>query len=95
MRRTLYLSCLTRAVGPSDARSTVGVAAAVESTDGQLVGSAPIALAASAEALHLSGAASDVEKNWVPWVHNDSLMLSYSVDPHIVLRVPQVQGGID
>ena len=105
MRRTLFLSCLTRAVGPPDAKSSVGDVASAESTDGRhlaentdgrhLVGSAPIALAASAEALRLSGAASDVEKNWVPWVHNGSLMLSYSVDPHIVLRVPQVKNGID
>ena len=29
-----------------------------------------------------------VEKNWVPWALNGSLYMSYSLDPHIVLRVP-------
>ena len=37
----------------------------------------------------------EVEKNWVGWEHNNSLMLSYSIDPHIVLRVPTPADGAD
>ena len=54
----------------------------------QVRASMPIALRPSARALRLAGGISDVEKNWVPWSQNGSLLLSYSLEPHVVLVVP-------
>ena len=77
MRRGLYLSCLTR----RDGGATSGNLAA------QLIPSAPLLLRASPAVLRTAGAASDIEKNWVPFVYNATLHLAYSLDPHLVLRV--------
>lgn len=79
MRRGLYLSCLDRAVKAAtspDSASPHG-----------LRPTAPILVRASHAALRAAGAASDVEKNWVPFVYKGTLHLAYSLDPHLVLRV--------
>ena len=49
----------------------------------------PILLRLSDEVLRLAGAISDIEKNWVPFEYNGTLYVSYSLDPHVVLRLPQ------
>jgi hypothetical protein len=95
MRRGLYLTFLsTRADGDGGARGVAGgVADGVGGVGGvgggtpSLVASRPIALRPSQAALAAAGAASDVEKNWVPFEHNHTLYLSYALDPHLVLRV--------
>ena len=48
----------------------------------------PVALTPDARVVRAVGSRSDVEKNWVPFEHNRSLHLAYSLDPHVVLRVP-------
>ena len=48
----------------------------------------PVALVADDAVFGAAGRRSVVEKNWVPWALNGSLYMSYSLDPHIVLRVP-------
>ena len=74
MRRGMYLSFLTKRRDRRGASS--------------LVPSAPLALRPSRAALAIAGASSDVEKNWVPFEINGTLYFSYSLDPHMVLRVP-------
>ena len=48
----------------------------------------PVALVADDAVFGAAGRRSVVEKNWQPWALNGSLYMSYSLDPHIVLRVP-------
>lgn len=47
----------------------------------------PLALQAERRIAESDGWQGDVQKNWVPWEYNGSLMLSYSLDPHYVVRV--------
>ena len=35
----------------------------------------------------------DIEKNWSPFVHRDTLYFSYTLQPHAVLRCDWVGGG--
>ena len=37
----------------------------------------------------------DVEKNWSPFVHDGELLMSYSVEPHVVLRCAWVGGACE
>ena len=75
IRRGLYLSALMHEEAWGGGESL------------QLRPSAPILLQPSLAAQRAAGAASDVEKNWVPFQHNGTLMLAYSIDPHLILRV--------
>ena len=78
MRRGLYLTCLTR---HTEHLATAESAAHVRA-------SPPILLRPTMGTLFASGGSSDVEKHWVPWVDaNGTLRFSYSLDPHLVLRV--------
>ena len=52
-----------------------------------LLPSYPIALRPSATVARVVGSTSDVEKNWVPFVRNGTLLFSYSLDPHVILRI--------
>jgi hypothetical protein len=83
MRRGMYLVFLSRRIRRVGKGHQAG-----EKASPFVLASAPIAIRPAAAVLRIVGAVSDVEKNWVPFTHNDTLMLSYSLDPHIVLRVP-------
>lgn len=86
MRRGMYISCLSRRPpGHGEPRGSADTSS--RGGDGLIHTSAPILLRPSASVLRAVGTVSDVEKNWVPFVHNGTLHLSYSLDPHYVLRV--------